>query len=132
MAEDYDSVRMAVGDLINCITKCEDWVWRLRGNDCLFGGSVISQTRGEFCICLITQYLSWGWMQENLKGVIPKLYALAFASSCLDTEHTKNVALDISIFSFLGVMQHGLVFVKCRSFNSDSIYKVRHLRGVGT
>ncbi|CAL5321184.1 unnamed protein product [Camellia sinensis] len=88
---------MAVGDLINCITKCEDWVWRLRGNDCLFGGS----------------YLSWGWMQENLKVVIPKLYALAFASSCLDTEHTKNVALDISIFSFLGVMQHGLVFVKC-------------------
>ncbi|THG15295.1 hypothetical protein TEA_010453 [Camellia sinensis var. sinensis] len=51
-------------------------------------------------------------MQENLNVVIPKLYALAFASSCLDTEHTKNVALDISIFSFLGVMQHGLVFVK--------------------
>ncbi|CAL5330644.1 unnamed protein product [Camellia sinensis] len=35
-------------------------------------------------------YLSWGWMQENLKVVIPKLYAL-----------------------------HGLVFVKCRFYTSE-------------
>ncbi|CAL5321268.1 unnamed protein product [Camellia sinensis] len=77
------------------------------------------------------RYQSWGWMQENLKVVIPKLYALAFASSCLDTEHTKNVALDISIFSFLGVMQHGLVFVKCRFYTSEVLLALEYLHMLG-